>query len=180
LRQFTPLLPWFRPRPRRSTLPLFGANMAFRKEMFDKYGLFRADLGPSACVEVPPSEDTEFGGRLVAAGEYLRYEPSAIVYHPVAGGRINKRYFLKWFFDLGAVPISGYSESVPGPNGSSMVSYCICFKDLQPGRRAGCSPSSRPGGSRARSQSGKEPERSLNADAKCAPLRHGLSAMPTQ
>jgi len=82
--------------------PPFGANMAFRREMFDMYGVFRTDLGPSACVEIPPhSEDTEFGRRLIAAGERLRYEPSAVVYHPVAEERINKEYFLKWRFDLG-------------------------------------------------------------------------------
>ena len=84
------------------TEPPFGANMAFRREMFEKYGVFRTDLGPSAIPGIPPhSEDTEFARRLIAAGEHLRYEPSAIVYHPVAEGRINKQYFLKWRFDLG-------------------------------------------------------------------------------
>jgi glucosyl-dolichyl phosphate glucuronosyltransferase len=82
--------------------PPFGANMAFRREVFDRYGVFRTDLGPSACVEVPPhSEDTEFGRRVIAGGERLRYEPSAVVYHPVTEERINKEYFLKWRFDLG-------------------------------------------------------------------------------
>jgi glucosyl-dolichyl phosphate glucuronosyltransferase len=86
--------------------PPFGANMAFRKEMFDKYGLFRTDLGPSAVSDVPPhSEDTEFGRRLIAGGERLRYEPGAIVYHPVSEKRINKNYFLKWRFDLGRANI---------------------------------------------------------------------------
>jgi glycosyltransferase involved in cell wall biosynthesis len=86
--------------------PPFGTNMAFRKEMFEKYGVFRTDLGPSPNHEIPrPSEDTEFGRRLVAGGERLRYEPSAIVYHPVTEERINKEYFLKWSFDLGRANI---------------------------------------------------------------------------
>jgi glycosyltransferase involved in cell wall biosynthesis len=86
--------------------PPFGANMAFRREMFDKYGVFRTDLGPSAAGDIPPhSEDTEFGRRLIAAGEPLRYEPTAIVYHPVSEKRINKDYFLKWRFDLGRANI---------------------------------------------------------------------------
>jgi glucosyl-dolichyl phosphate glucuronosyltransferase len=86
--------------------PPFGTNMAFRKEMFQKYGNFRTDLGPSPNDEVPrPSEDTEFGRRLIAGGERLRYEPLAIVYHPVAEERITKSYFLKWSFDLGRANI---------------------------------------------------------------------------
>jgi glucosyl-dolichyl phosphate glucuronosyltransferase len=86
--------------------PPFGTNMAFRREMFDRYGGFRTDLGPSAIKDIPPhSEDTEFGRRLIAGGESLRYEPSAIVYHPVAETRINRDYFLRWRYDLGRANI---------------------------------------------------------------------------
>jgi glycosyltransferase involved in cell wall biosynthesis len=82
--------------------PPYGANMAFRREMFEKYGLFRTDLGPSPNRDIPrPNEDTEFGRRLIAGGERLRYEPSAVVYHPVLSNRIRKNYFLEWFFDFG-------------------------------------------------------------------------------
>ena len=80
----------------------YGANMAFRKEMFEKYGFFRTDLGPSPNPEIPrPNEDTEFGRRLMSAGERLRYEPSALVRHPVPKERLSKEYFLGWWFDLG-------------------------------------------------------------------------------
>lgn len=76
-----------------------GANMAYRKAMFQKYAGFRTDLGP------PPGqiqgEDTEFGLRLLGAGERLRYEPSAIVRHPVLEERLNKKYFLTWWFAYG-------------------------------------------------------------------------------
>ena len=65
--------------------PPFGTNMAFRKVMFEKYGGFRLDLGPTTqgdhrqwySAGIPrTSEDTEFGWRLMAAGEKLRYEAS--------------------------------------------------------------------------------------------------------
>jgi len=86
--------------------PPYGANMAFRKEMFEKYGPFRTDMGPSADREIPrPNEDTEFGRRLMAARERLRYEPSAIVYHPVPRNRIQKDYFLTWWFDYGRAAV---------------------------------------------------------------------------
>lgn len=82
--------------------PPFGTNMAYRKEMFERYGAFRLDLGPSPNADVPrPGEDTEFGRRVISAGERLRYEPSAVVYHPVAENRIDKKYFLRWWFDCG-------------------------------------------------------------------------------
>ena len=78
----------------------FGTNMAFRKAVFEKYGEFRPDLGPRPCSEIR-SEDTEFGGRLLAAGEQLWYEPSAVVYHAVPRNRLTKAYFLKWWFAKG-------------------------------------------------------------------------------
>jgi glucosyl-dolichyl phosphate glucuronosyltransferase len=82
--------------------PPYGANMAFRREMFEKHGLFRTDLGPSPDRNVPrPNEDTEFGRRLMAAGEPLLYQPSAVVYHPVLRNRVQKSYFLAWHFDYG-------------------------------------------------------------------------------
>jgi glycosyltransferase involved in cell wall biosynthesis len=78
----------------------YGTNMAFRKLMFEKYGGFRTDLGPNRTNEIR-GEDTEFGRRLVAGGERLRYEPLAVVYHPVIEKRLQKEYFLRWYFDFG-------------------------------------------------------------------------------
>ena len=48
--------------------PPFGTNMAFRKEMFEKHGGFRTDLGPRPGSQIR-GEDTEFGRRLLDAGE---------------------------------------------------------------------------------------------------------------
>jgi GT2 family glycosyltransferase len=76
----------------------FGNNMAFRKSIFQKYGGFRTDLGPRPGNMIR-GEDTEFGCRLLAAGEPLRYESSAVVYHQVNEDRIRKEYFLAWGFD---------------------------------------------------------------------------------
>lgn len=78
----------------------FGNNMAFRKEVFSKHGNFRIDLGPQPGSGNPQkSEDAEFGQRLLAAGERLHYEPSAVLYHDVPPNRIKKDYFLGWWFD---------------------------------------------------------------------------------
>jgi glycosyltransferase involved in cell wall biosynthesis len=78
----------------------YGTNMAFRKSVFEKYGGFRTNLG--RCGDsMLSNEDTEFGRRLMAAGERLRYEPSAIVYHEVPKERLRKQYFLVWYFNYG-------------------------------------------------------------------------------
>lgn len=92
----------------------YGANMAFRKETFEKHGVFRTDLGPGPSREIPRfNEDTEFGRRLIAAGEKLRYEPLAVVYHVVPRERIQKAHFLTASFDLGR---SAIREAGKGPD----------------------------------------------------------------
>lgn len=55
-----------------------GANMAFRRDAFDRVGLFdeRLGAGASGC-----SEDSEFWYRMLAAGLSIKYEPRAVVWH---------------------------------------------------------------------------------------------------
>lgn len=55
-----------------------GANMAFRREIFDKIGLFdeRLGAGASGC-----SEDSEIWYRILAEKWFCRYEPTVVVYH---------------------------------------------------------------------------------------------------
>jgi len=92
----------------------YGANMAYRKKMFEKYGLFRTDMGPGPNRNIPrQSEDTEFGRRLMAAGERLRYEPSAVAYHPILEGRVQKEYLLTWWFDFGRAAVRKQGRGAP-------------------------------------------------------------------
>jgi glycosyltransferase involved in cell wall biosynthesis len=87
----------------------YGTNMAFRKQMFEKYGEFRTDL--DRCGGNTMSNgDTEFGRRLMKAGERLRYEPSAVVRHPVPENRITKKYFLAWWFDYGRASVREWGQ----------------------------------------------------------------------
>jgi glucosyl-dolichyl phosphate glucuronosyltransferase len=75
-----------------------GTNMAFRKEVFEKVGAFRTDLGPQPGTEAR-SEDMEFGYRVLTTGMRLWYEPSAIVHHSLPAHRLRKEYFLAWWHD---------------------------------------------------------------------------------
>jgi glycosyltransferase involved in cell wall biosynthesis len=98
--------------PNRLEKPPYGANMAFRREMFEKYGLFCTDLGPSPNRDIPhPNNDTEFGRRLLNGGEKLWYEPGAIVYHPLLKERMSKRYLLDWWFDFGRADVREWELS---------------------------------------------------------------------
>ena len=55
-----------------------GANMAFRRQVFDLVGYFdeRLGAGSSGC-----SEDSEIWYRILAKGWICHYEPKAVVYH---------------------------------------------------------------------------------------------------
>jgi glycosyltransferase involved in cell wall biosynthesis len=55
-----------------------GANMAFRREVFDQVGYFdvRLDVGSAGC-----SGDSELWYRLLASDLICRYEPKAVVFH---------------------------------------------------------------------------------------------------
>jgi glucosyl-dolichyl phosphate glucuronosyltransferase len=82
----------------------FGTNMAFQKRIFEKYGGFRTDLGPRPGSEIR-NEDIEFCNRLLAAGERLWYEPSAVVYHAIPENRLKKDYFTAFWFDHGRATV---------------------------------------------------------------------------
>lgn len=90
--------------------PPFGTNMAFCREVFEKVGEFRTDLGPCPGSETR-SEDTEFGYRVMAVGLRIWYEPSAIVYHSLPAHRLQKQYFLDWWYDKARADIK--QDGVP-------------------------------------------------------------------
>lgn len=80
--------------------PVWGANMAFRRKVFDKYGLFREDLGPNP-TNLVRGEDTEFCSRLIRGKEKIVYAPMALVFHPVEEERATKKYLKSWWFNEG-------------------------------------------------------------------------------
>lgn len=76
----------------------YGANMAFRRRVFEERGLFRTDLGRTKDV-LMGGEDIEFFRRLKKAGDKVLYIPDALVYHPVAAERTRQSYFQSWCFN---------------------------------------------------------------------------------
>ncbi len=94
----------FGDQPRRLDVAPFGANMAFRADVFRRHGGFRPDLGPAGGPTVG-GEDVEMGGRVLAAGETMMYAPDAVLSHPAESHRLNKKYFETWWFRHGRTSV---------------------------------------------------------------------------
>ncbi len=79
---------------------MVGANMAFHRSLFEKYGLFREELGRRGD-ELIGGEDRELFRRFFEANIPIFYEPKAVVHHKVESQRLTKEYVRKWFWDVG-------------------------------------------------------------------------------
>jgi glycosyltransferase involved in cell wall biosynthesis len=93
--------------------PPLGVNFAFRRRAFERYGLFREDLGPGSAVQ--RAEDTEFVRRLWLGGERLWYIAQAVVQNPVHQERLSWRFSLRWTFWVGRsnARMTGRPRGVP-------------------------------------------------------------------
>jgi glycosyltransferase involved in cell wall biosynthesis len=77
-----------------------GANMSFRREVFDAVGLFRTDLGRKGN-KLGMGEETELYWRIKNRGEKCIYYPAAFVHHCVDSRKMSKGYIRRWFFRIG-------------------------------------------------------------------------------
>jgi len=85
----------------RRKVPL-GANMAVRREVFDRAGLFRADLGRTGDGRLVLGQEVpEFLIRARNAGFRGMYLPAMEVHHHVPAARLTRRYFRRWWFGKG-------------------------------------------------------------------------------
>ncbi|MDW8322987.1 MAG: glycosyltransferase [Burkholderiales bacterium] len=73
----------------------FGANMAFRRQVFDRVGLFDTNRGRKGTV-LASGEDGEMFERVLAAGYKVVFLGSARVHHKVEGFRLSRGYLLRW------------------------------------------------------------------------------------
>lgn len=77
----------------QKVLCLAGANLAFRKVVFARIGLFSPDF--------PRSEDTELMLRLWLSGAQALYVPAMTVYAAVQSNRLGKAYHRAWHHNIG-------------------------------------------------------------------------------
>ena len=74
-----------------------GVNMAFRREAFDRAGLFDNQIGRKAGTLLG-QEVREWCQRARAAGLRGFYSPDLVVQHVIPADRLNRRYFRRWFY----------------------------------------------------------------------------------
>ncbi len=76
----------------------FGANMAFRRTVFDQVGLFDTNRGRKGNV-LASGEDGEMFERILAARLAAVFLGQSRVHHKVESFRLSKRYFRRWRFE---------------------------------------------------------------------------------
>ena len=74
-----------------------GVNMVFRRECFDRAGLWDNTIGRKAGTLLG-QEVREWAQRGRAAGLRGYYSPDLIVHHVIPGDRLTKKYFRSWFY----------------------------------------------------------------------------------
>lgn len=83
------------PEDRCEIRNIWGCNMSFRKDVFDKVGLFNGNFGRIG-KKLVSCEDTEFGIKVNSIiGKKIIYDPSVITYHKVHEYRQTFRYMIK-------------------------------------------------------------------------------------
>ncbi len=75
----------------------FGANMAFRRSVFEAHGTFDVTRGRKGS-ELSSGEDGEFFDRLLRRGAKIMFFGDARVHHRIEASRVTKRYFRRWRF----------------------------------------------------------------------------------
>lgn len=77
---------------------VWGANMAFRREVFDRVGVFDVRLGIRGSRRYG-GEETDLVGRALAAGYRAVYDPALVVWHRIGSERMRIVYLSRLAFD---------------------------------------------------------------------------------
>jgi glycosyltransferase involved in cell wall biosynthesis len=84
----------------RCRVPL-GANMGMRRDLLDRIGGFREDLGRSNGRKILGQEVPELLSRARAVGARGLYVPELRVEHHVPAARLTRSYFRRWWYGKG-------------------------------------------------------------------------------
>lgn len=78
-----------------------GGNAAYRKEVFDKVGLYNVELGRSGG-NLGGGEEKDIFNKMSAAGMKFRYIPQSVLYHKIPKYKLEKDYFNRLTRGIGA------------------------------------------------------------------------------
>jgi len=84
--------------PLSPTRRIVGASMAFRREVFEEFGLFQTSLGHRGR-RFYGQEEVEFIHRLLQKERRIGYDPSVVVHHRIGASRLRKSFFVRRYFD---------------------------------------------------------------------------------
>ncbi|HTK90363.1 MAG TPA: glycosyltransferase [Verrucomicrobiae bacterium] len=77
---------------------VWGANMAFRREVFSRVGFFHPDLGLTGR-KLYRGEEIELVRRALAAGCRVIYDPRLVVWHRIPAARMRRRFISRLYFE---------------------------------------------------------------------------------
>jgi glycosyltransferase involved in cell wall biosynthesis len=83
----------------RTIMPT-GGNMAFKREVFNLYGCFDANLGRKGG-ELFGGEENDMFERIRDLGERIFYTPYAVAYHYISDKKLTPEYFDKLSYGVG-------------------------------------------------------------------------------
>ncbi len=95
----------------------YGVNMAFRREVFDRVGLFNARLGRIG-KSLLSGEEADMFRRVYAAGYKILYTPFAILQHRIPASRTEKSWVLKRSYWQGVSEVVYRQIDAPMSRGS--------------------------------------------------------------
>ena len=77
-----------------------GGNSAFRKEVFEKYGLFNVDLGRKGTGLIG-AEEKDLYDRLTRGGEVFYYLPQMGIHHYIPEKKLTESHFRELTYSMG-------------------------------------------------------------------------------
>ncbi|MDR3057858.1 MAG: glycosyltransferase family 2 protein [Prevotella sp.] len=77
-----------------------GGNSAFRKEVFEKYGLFNVDLGRKGTGLIG-AEEKDLYDRLTRGGEVFYYLPQMGIHHYIPEKKLTESHFKELTYSIG-------------------------------------------------------------------------------
>jgi glucosyl-dolichyl phosphate glucuronosyltransferase len=78
-----------------------GANMAFRRAIFDEIGFFNTHIGRSG-TGLSAGEEKDIYKKILATGKQVYYLPQAVVHHAVEANKFDKGYVKRHSMGIGS------------------------------------------------------------------------------
>jgi len=109
---------------------VWGANMAFRRDLFEKVGTFDPDRGMMG-TKLFRGEEVDLINRALQSGLTVAYDASLTVFHRIGPDRIRRAYFYKLMYDIA----QGEVRSEPPVTGRTFLGaplwlYRVAFTDF--------------------------------------------------